>query len=368
MTEAEHERSLLHSRTLALIGALADGSRDDPRRDALIGDIAAHQARHIPAYARFVAQRRLPEHAQGLDRIAAIPTDAFRFARMAAHPESADVRRFQSSGTTQDERSLHAFRDLTLYDLAAEHAARHALFPDLARMQLVIVAPSEQEAPDSSLSYMLARFGGWFATSTVHVVRAGSVDARLLVSTLRDAERDAKPVALLGTSFGFVHLMDALGDTRFALPARSRIMQTGGFKGRSREIAPDAMRHLLSTTFGLDEAWIVAEYGMTELSSQLYENTLREAALGRPLTPRRLLAPPWVRALPVDPDTLLPSDAAEGGLLRVDDAANLDSVACIQTADVAQPVGDGLRVVGRAQGAIARGCSITADELLGRPR
>ncbi len=368
MTSLDAQRDELEAEVLALIERLGTGERDDAARDGLIAKLADHQAQRVEAYARFRSQRRAHPSATSLDRIPALPTDAFRFARIAGHPEACDLRRFVSSGTTQSERSTHAFRSLRLYDRAAELAARHALFPDVARMALVILAPSADEVPTSSLSYMLSRFCAWFASSHVYVVRDQTLDHELLARTLTANVADATPVALLGTSFAFVHALDALGARRFSLPTGSRIMQTGGFKGRSREIAPTEMRELLGHTFGLDDAFIVAEYGMTELSSQLYETTLREAALGLPRTPRRLWAPGWVRALPVDPETLLARTDGKAGLLRVDDAANLDSVSCIQTADVAERLADGIVVHGRAQGAIARGCSITADELLSARR
>jgi hypothetical protein len=360
------ERALFHARISELITRLSDGSRDDDQRDRLLIDMADYQTRTLTPYGRFAAQRKIAAPALGLDRIAALPTDAFRFTRMASHPSAEDVRVFRSSGTTQSERSVHAFRDLSLYDLAAQVSARYALFPDVKRMRLVLLAPSEQELADSSLSYMLARFIAWFGSEAEYVFRAASLDLNALDRSLRAASAAREPVALLGTSFAFVHALDGLAGTRFTLPHGSRIMQTGGFKGRSREIAPDELRAQLADTFGIAEPWIVAEYGMTELSSQLYETTLRDVALGREIGARRLWAPGWVRAVPVDPDTLLARKDEQDGLLRIDDAANLDSVCAIQTADVAYRHEDGVIVRGRAQGAIARGCSLTADELLGR--
>jgi hypothetical protein len=111
---------------------------------------------------------------------------------------------------------------------------------------------------------------------------------------------------------------------------------------------------------------IVGEYGKTELSSQLYESSLRQAALGEAVGPRRLWAPGFARTSVVDPDTLTPAAAGTRGLVRIDDLANLDSVSAIQTADLGQLDAHGLELLGRAQGAVARGCSITADELLTR--
>jgi Acyl-protein synthetase, LuxE len=355
------ERSELAARIAALI---TREHAEPGERDALGLDLYDHQRRYVAPYARFAAQRRTARAGEALDSVPALPTDAFRFARINALPERPDERVFESSGTTQEARSRHAFQSLTLYDLAAERAARRLLFPDVARMRLVIVAPPSEEMPSSSLSYMLSRFITWFGSAgSEHVFPVDGPH----VATLCDAlSRDGEPLALLGTSFAFVHAMDSLGARRFALPAGSRIMQTGGFKGRAREIAPDAMRAWLSHTFGVPEAMIVAEYGMTELSSQLYESTLRDAVLGQPMGPRRLMAPHWLRAVAVDPETLAPVPDGARGLVRLDDLANLDSVMAIQTADLGEPCAGGLVLHGRAQGAVARGCSITADELLTR--
>ncbi len=366
MIADEAAREALKARIFALIDACADGSQHEAERDALIEDLAQYQRQTIAPYARFSAQRHVHAQASGLDRIAALPSDAFRFARIGSHDEKQDIRCFVSSGTTQQDRSHHAFRDLTVYDRAAYAAARFALFPDRERMPLVVIAPSAEALPTSSLSYMLDRFVSWFGDEgSINVWQEDALDLHALSQVLTNAEMRNTPVALLGTSFAFVHVVDGLEGVRFELPQGSRIMQTGGFKGRSRELDPDAMRALLSESFGVDDAFIVAEYGMTELSSQLYETTLRDAALGEVLRPRRLWIPGWVRAAPVDPDTLCALTDHQPGLLRVDDAANLDSVSCIQTADVSYRLEDGIVVTGRAQGAVARGCSISADELLG---
>ncbi|MDB4974357.1 MAG: Acyl-protein synthetase [Myxococcaceae bacterium] len=368
MTDA---RSSLHRRIQALIARLADGTRDDGARDALLLELADYQRTHVAPYARFVKQRLSARGSAAdatlddLDAVPALPTDAFRYARISSRPEAEDLRTFRSSGTTNDERSRHVLQDLSLYDAAAQAAARYALFPDRDDMALIILAPHERELGDSSLSYMLARFVEWFGSDcSTHVWPLDAPELSRLRARLQAAAQAQMPVALLGTSFAFVHALDGLGGERFQLPDKSRIMQTGGFKGRSREVAPDAMRQLLQDRFGIAEHAVVAEYGMTELSSQLYENTLRAALLGRAVPPRRLWAPGWVRTSIVDPETLAPVPAGAEGLVRIDDLANLDSVAFVQASDLGVADELGIRLLGRAPLAVARGCSITADDLL----
>jgi hypothetical protein len=145
-------------------------------------------------------------------------------------------------------------------------------------------------------------------------------------------------------------------------------MHTGGFKGRSREVHSDELRSAIARAFGLAEAFVVGEYGMTELSSQLYEGTLR-SALGLPVASSRhgvFLPPPWVRVAPVDEETLEPVGEGEVGILRIEDLANVDSAVAVQTVDLGRLLHGGVELLGRRAGAPSRGCSILADELLGR--
>lgn len=340
----------LESRIAALIDALSDGSRDEERRLALLEELAARQRASVPAYAR-VADARADA-----DRLAALPTDVFRYLRVAVHPAREDVRVFRTSGTTHGPRGEHFFRDLSVYDRAARAAAAHALFPDAERMSLVMLAPHPDEVPDSSLSYMLGRFEDWFASDVRWVFSGGQLDVDALRAALECA---SGPLALLGTSFAFVFAEDALGPTRFELPLGSRVMQTGGFKGRSREVAPDALRAAISARYGIPETHVIAEYGMSELSSQMYETTLRD-----PSHPRRLWVPGWVRASAVDPETLVESPAGQAGILRIEDLANVDSVCVLQTSDLAIVHGFEVELLGRAPGARPRGCSLAVEEAL----
>lgn len=356
--QQESERAALKARVLTLIDDSADGVRRDDARDALLRDLHAYQLRWVAPYARFCAQSA---SATSVGR--ALPCDAFRFARISSRAPDDDVRRFLSSGTTQEARSEHAFADLSIYERAAEVAARYMLFREHERLELVILAPREQELPDSSLSFMLARFQAWFGVDPSDYLWPVSAE-RIERLVQRLAQARSRPLALLGTSFAFVHALDLLGTRRLRLPPGSRIMQTGGFKGRSRELSPPLLRALLSEHFGVPEAWIVAEYGMTELSSQLYETTLRHALRGTPSATRRLWAPPWVRVQVVDPERQTPLPEGQEGLVRIDDAANLDSVCAVQTADLGVIEQGELVLRGRAQGAVLRGCSITAEQLL----
>lgn len=337
-------REALHHRIRALM--LADPG--EAAIDALFTDLRAYQREQIPPYARMLAAR---------SHVAGLPTDVFRFARIAAFPEAETTRTFRTSGTTHGARGEHHYKDLTLYDLGAQIAARSMLFPDVDKMRLILLVAPEEQVPDSSLGYMLARFTEWFGSSHEYVWPA---NAEALSAALAKSQ---EPVAILGTSFAFVHVCDE-ATRRWALPPGSRIMQTGGFKGRSRTLDASAMRTLLGETFGIPDSHIVSEYGMTELSSQMYETSLVDALAGR-ARERHYWAPWWMRVTPVDAATLQPTvDTGEVGILRLEDAANLDSVACLQTADRGRLVPGGFQLLGRDPGAVPRGCSLAAEEAL----
>lgn len=360
-------RERLHARCRALIESLAHGGRDDHGRDALLSEIASWQRQELAPYARLWRARGARDAALGFP---AMPTDVFRVTRLAAHEEGQDLRTFRTSGTTSGARGAHHIRDLSLYDAAAKAAARHALFPDRERISLLRLIPEGRRASDSSLSYMVDRFEDWFGIAPTIVAYDGeTLQTDALIASLEDAVSTERPIALLSTSFALVFALDVLGDRRFALPPGSRIMQTGGYKGRTRSIEAAELRALLSRAFGVPPTHIVAEYGMTELSSQMYELDLRRAALEeappRPLATRALWVPGWVRATVVDPETLLPLPDGAIGLLRIDDAANLDSVVAIQTADLATASAGDIFLHGRAAEATPRGCSLSVEEALG---
>ena len=129
---------------------------------------------------------------------------------------------------------------------------------------------------------------------------------------------------------------------------------------------------------GVAEYFCVNEYGMTEMSSQFYDNVLCQR-FGRGHEPRYKIGPPWVRTLIIDPETLseVPSGRSphgrsplgrpplgRPGLLRHFDLANCGSVLVIQTEDLGYAVGEGFEITGRAQGAEPRGCSLALEELL----
>jgi hypothetical protein len=155
----------------------------------------------------------------------------------------------------------------------------------------------------------------------------------------------------MGTAFSFVHLLDYLTETnlRFSLPPGSMILETGGYKGRSRSLPKLELHSLIAQRLGVRAAQIVCEYGMSELSSQAYSQVSSP-----------FLFPPWARAQVISPETGEQVGDGETGLLRVFDLANVFSVMAIQTEDLAIKRGAAFELIGRAALAELRGCSLLA--------
>ena len=150
---------------------------------------------------------------------------------------------------------------------------------------------------------------------------------------------------LLGTALAFVHWLEAMETA--TLPAGSHVFETGGYKGSRRTLSKAALYEMFRQRLGLDPSAVINEYGMTELSSQCYTR-----GLGRPH-----VAPPWVRAIVIDPATGREVAEGETGVLRIYDLANAGSVLAIQTRDLAIRRGADFELLGRDPAALPRGCS-----------
>lgn len=349
----------LHARVRAF--ASSDGAAEP--FDALALDLARFQARHSPAFARLVAL-----HGSRLDDVAsipAVPTDAFRFTRVAVHEPALDECRFVTSGTTEAARGTHPFRTTATYRSLATRFGRLALLPAGTDPTVLALAAPPASPPGSSLTFMMALFMDAFEAPGV----SSRAERWLLgpsgpdVTALRRAADHGRPLLLLSTSLALVALLEALAGTKLELPPQSVVMQTGGYKGRSVSIGAEELRRDAAAALGVSELAVVAEYGMTELTSQLYEGTCPGARLDAP--PGVYLPPPWLQVSAVDPATLAPVPPGEEGIARFVDLGNVDSAVAILTQDRVRARGNGFELLGRAPGAPPRGCSLAVEALLG---
>jgi len=379
---SDDARGAIEAELLAWMGG-GSFERDDARFEALAMRLFAFQFERCAPYARYCTLRdATPQTIGRWQDIPPVPTSAFKAGALCCFDPARAIKTFRTSGTTNPVRGELHLDTLALYEASLLPTIRRFVFPEIdtgtrEAMHMQILAPTPAAAPDSSLSHMfgvaMAAFG---EPASGFAVREGMLDAPHLIDVLTDAsERSARdpsasPLALCGTAFSFVHLLEALDESAQAikeiqLPPGSRIMETGGFKGRSREVPRDELYDALSVRLGVAPDHIVNQYGMTELGSQFYDNVLFDRASGSTVRPRHKVAPPWTRIRLLDPETGDETREGEAGIVVIHDLANTGSLAAIQTADLGRRVIDtqgGFEILGRESGAETRGCSIAADE------
>lgn len=358
MSDAESDA--LHARARAFVSGFERGAPMSEPFDALAADLARFQARRIPGYARLCAARGVdPARVARAADAPCVPTDVFKLARVAAFPEGGARATFLTSGTTLGARGRHELRTTDTYDAGAVAFGRWALSGDLPAAPVVLSLVARD--PASSLGHMVEAFRRELGGGDGGCAWDGDVlDLAWLDEQVARAGARGRPVLLCATSFALVMLLDALDGAPFPMPAQSRVMQTGGFKGKTREVEPRELRARAARALEIPERRVVCEYGMTELSSQFYEAVARE-----PGAPHGLyVEPPWARVVPVDPETLEPVRDGEEGLARVEDLLNVDSAFAVLAQDRVSRAGPaGFFLHGRSAGAPPRGCSIAIEEM-----
>ncbi len=314
------------------------------------------------AYRKICEARNLtPETVKDWTQIPAVPTAAFKELELTSLAPDERLAVFHSSGTTEQKpsRHFHNAESLAVYE-ASLWKWFELHFGD--KSELLFLTPSPKSAPHSSLVHMFETVRQ--KSGLPESVFAGNISAdgawmldfAATIQRLKSACDSGEPLTLLGTAFSFVHLVDYLAENklRFQLPAGSRVMETGGYKNRSRVLPKTELHALITEHLGVPRENIICEYGMSELSSQAYD---LEVGSRRPEV-RSFRFPPWARVQIVSPETGRETAERETGLIRVFDLANVFSVAAIQTEDLGVRRDDGFELIGRAQLAEPRGCSL----------
>jgi len=359
-------------------------------------ELFALQCKHNAAYQKICKAGGLtPGIVEDWSQIPAVPTAAFKELELSCISPAERTAVFHSSGTTEQRpsRHFHCAVSLETYEaslwpwfaqnvlLSADGSSAYSENENTstrgqavrAPFDAICLTPPSAQAPHSSLIHMFEairqRLG---APESAFVGKIAGDDAWTLDFDAALAVLNQSPtpnyqsLLVLGTAFSFVHLLDCMveRDLRVELPAGSRVMETGGYKNRSRALPKEQLHRLITERLGVSPENIVCEYGMSELSSQAYDG---RAALprgqefcGRAVThPYRVFHfPPWARAQIISPETGREVADGETGLIRVFDLANVFSVMAIQTEDLGIRRGDGFELVGRAQMSEPRGCSL----------
>lgn len=350
--------------TQSVLDFIAQPERQDFNTLALA--VFAYQFEHNPPYQRFCLTRgHTPATVTRWQDIPAVPTVAFKELDLTCGPPE---KIFRTSGTTQgqDKRGRHLVPDLQLYHASALAHFSACLFPDNRKFPILALIPSPATRPDSSLTQMtewvMARFG---AEGNAYFIDTEGIHLNTLTDTIARAQQQGTPVCILAITSALVAFFDQCETQgqQFTLPGGSRIMDTGGNKGRGRTISRGGFLRSCWKYLKVAGYYCVNEYGMTEMASQFYDNVLYNR-FRRSNEPRYKIGPAWTRTLVVDPETLQEVPPGQTGLLRHFDLANAGSVMAIQTEDLGHTVGEGFEITGRVLGAEPRGCALVLEEFL----
>jgi acyl-CoA synthetase (AMP-forming)/AMP-acid ligase II len=346
----------------------------------LICNLFAEQFHLNPAYRTFCQSQGVHRpFVENWTQIPCVPTTAFKDFEFTCLPPEFRTHFFLSSATTGQSRSQH-FHDaesLYIYEASLKPWFRRFLVQpfdeDITEsggddsIGMLALTPPPEQAPHSSLVHMLGAVQREFGSrDSLFVGKAepdGSwrIDCDRLLFALRKSMCANRPLLILGTAFNWVEMLDYLANKniRYRLADGTRAMETGGYKGRSREMPKEDLYRLLRMHLRIQPDRIVGEYGMSELSSQAYETREANGAGSG------YLFPPWVRTRIISPETGRATPVGEPGLLQIFDLANIASACAIQTGDLAvahTPGCAAFHLIGRAPKTEIRGCSLmTAD-------
>jgi hypothetical protein len=343
----------------------------DREFDALALAAFRLQFESIESYRNFcVGRGQTPDSVRGWREVPAVPATAFKHVDFVVDDSKPPEAVFRTSGSTRGAaaRGRHLVPRVSLYRGSLEPPFRTHVLSGLGRVRFLSLIPSPQARPDSSLSFMVGAVVHLASDVRWLVDGGGAFDEVAWRDAAGEASSSGEPVVVLATSLALLHLVEVLEQstksTPSPLPAGSRIMETGGFKGSGREIARDELHRRVEATTGVPPHRIIGEYGMTELLSQLYEPVLAEGSRSA----GTYVPPPWLRVHALDPMTLDELPEGAEGVLAFFDLANVGSLCHVLTEDIGSVEEGRIRLMGRARGAEPRGCSLAMDEIMSAAR
>lgn len=340
----DFETKKLDAEILKFIRHHSEKESTDEAFNALALKLFVYQFKRNFLYRRFcLMENKRPENVPHWSRVPAIPTLGFKELVLTTFPKKKAVRIFRTSGTTHQKslRGAHLFDTLRLYEAAIVSPFKKYLLRDVSKIDTRFLISSPQDAPDSSLSFMMGVVRKFAKNGGKFYIKEG----RPLFNELAaDLGRVKSKLMILSTALALKGFLNFLKKQKISLrlPAGSRLMETGGFKGASRSVTKVVLYAECQKILGIPVHRCVSEYGMTELSSQFYS-----------VGPKGLFqGPTWVRTM------------ARNGLLVHFDLANRGSVMAVQTEDRGRTRSGGFELLGRAKNTELRGCSLTYEEFV----
>jgi len=297
------------------------------------------QARNCEVYREFITNLKVDIDAvDSVEKMPFLPISFFKSHEVLSSADNVQVA-FTSSGTTGMINSRHLVTDVSWYEKSFRHAF-NLFYGDIRNYCVLSLLPSYLEREGSSLIYMAEDL----------VKRSENPDSGFylynhddLFNQLKKQQDAKKPTLLIGVTFA---LLDFVEQHSINFPELI-VMETGGMKGRRKEMIREELHQTLCKGFGVNA--IHSEYGMTELLSQAYSN-------GNGI----FNCPPWMKIITRDtndPMTLLENDKTGG--VNVIDLANMNSCSFIATQDLGKIYRDGsFEVLGRFDNSDIRGCNL----------
>ena len=298
-----------------------------------------HQYDHNPVYQDWC--RFLKADKQTVSKPTEIPFLPISFFKTHAviSSESPIACTFRSSGTTGMTTSQHHITDLSIYEASYRNGFAQ-FYGNIENYTVLALLPSYLEREDSSLIYMVKDL----------IEKSNKVDSGFylhnysdLIQTLLRLDQAGENVLLIGVTYA---LLDLIEQQSFRLN-HTLIMETGGMKGKRKELIREELHSLLTKGFGVNT--IHSEYGMTEMLSQAY--SLGEGVFE---------CPPWMRVMIRDAeDALSYVENGKTGGINVIDLANFHSCSFIATQDLGKKYANGsFEVLGRLDASDVRGCNL----------
>lgn len=311
----------------------------DRNFDSTALSLFRYQYSNNPVYNQWVNALNIdPELVSSLDKIPFLPIRFYRTHAIQSGKFDPQAT-FISSGTTSDTHSRRPVQTLAEYDRVVEHNFKH-FYGNPDEYCILALLPSYSERGNSSLIYMVNHLMGLSGNSMNGYFLYNHQD---LNDRLAELEESGQKTLLIGVSFA---LLDFVSEYKINL-RRTIVMETGGMKGRRKEITREELHETLKNGFDVD--YIHSEYGMTELFSQAYSN-------GQGI----FRTPTWMKILTRDIyDPFSMTNPGRPGIINVIDLANIDSCSFVATDDIGICYEDqSFEVKGRMDMSDVRGCNL----------
>ncbi len=302
-------------------------------------EVFKHQFKNNKVYRSFCDLLYVhPSDVSNIEKIPFLPIQFFKLRKVLSSLDEIEEV-FSSSGTTGSTTSQHFVTDISLYEESYLKGFHH-FYGDIKEYTVLALLPNYLERKGSSLVYMVNDL----------IQKSKQPESGFYLNNLKELsealirlEASEKKVLLIGVSFA---LLDLIDEYQFNLK-NTVVMETGGMKGRRKELIRDELHAILKKGFGVSE--IHSEYGMTELLSQAYSqgNGVFEC-------------PPWMKVLTRDTEDALTIQAlSKTGGINIIDLANYNSCSFIATQDLGKVHQNGsFEIIGRFDNSDIRGCNL----------